>query len=72
MAIRSISSAPAVKIEIIRAADPDTVELSLDGFTLRDVSWDAASVTGSLTLDDIATEPYPAGIFSPASFPGLL
>ena len=72
LAIRSISSAPSVKIEIIRAADPGTVELSLDGFMLRDVSWDAASVTGSLTLDDIATEPYPAGIFSPASFPGLL
>ena len=70
-AVRSISSAPTVKIEVIRAAAPDVVELSLDGFRLRNVNWDADSVRGALVLDDIATEPYPAGIFSPAGFPGL-
>ena len=70
-AVRSISSAPTVKIEVVRAADPDVVELSLDGFRLRNVNWDADSVRGALVLDDIATEPYPAGIFSPAGFPGL-
>ena len=70
-AVRSILSAPAVKIEVIRAAAPDVVELSLDGFRLRNVNWDADSVRGALVLDDIATESYPAGIFSPAGFPGL-
>ena len=70
-AVRSISTAPTVKIEVIRAAAPDVVELSLDGFRLRNVNWDADSVRGALVLDDIATEPYPAGIFSPAGFPGL-
>ena len=70
-AVRSISSAPTVTIEVIQAADPDTVELTLDGFRLRDVNWNADSVRGTLVLDDIATEPYPAGIFSPAGFPGL-
>ena len=69
--IRSISSAPGAKFEFIRAADPDTVEQTFDGFLLRDVRWDVESVTGTLSLEDIAREPYPAGIFSPASFPGL-
>ena len=70
-AVRSISSAPTVTIEVIRAAAPGVVELSLDGFRLRNVNWDADSVRGTLVLDDIATEPYPSGIFSPGSFPGL-
>ena len=70
-AVRSISSAPTVTIEIIRAADPNTVEISLTGFTLRNVRWDALAVSGSLALDDISIEPYPAGSFTPASFPGL-
>ena len=70
-AVRSITTAPSVKIEVIRAADPDTVELSLEGFLLRNVQWDATTVTGALALEDVVTEPYPAGIFSPASFPGL-
>ena len=69
--VRSISSAPTVTIEIIRAADPDTVELSLTGFTLQNVRWDALAVSGRLALDDISVEPYPAGSFTPASFPGL-
>ena len=70
-AVRSISSAPTVTIEIIRAADPDVVEISLTGFTLRNARWDALAVSGSLALDDISIEPYPAGSFTPASFPGL-
>ena len=70
-AIRSIASAPTVTIEIVRAADPDTVELSLTGFTLSNVRWDALTISGRLVLDDIAIEPYPVGAFSPASFPGL-
>ena len=71
-AVRSISSAPTVTIEVIRAAAPDVVELSLEGFRLQNVNWDAGSVRGALVLDDIATEPFPAGIFSPAGFPGLI
>ncbi len=71
-AVRSISTAPSVKIEIIRAAEPDSVELAMDGFFLRDVRWDVSTVSGTLVLDDIDTEPYPAGIFSPASFPGVV
>ena len=70
-AIRSISSAPAVTMDIIRAAAPDTVELTFSGFRLREVQWDALTVSGALVLDDITIEPYPAGVFSPASFPGL-
>lgn len=70
-AVRTISSPPVVTIQVIRAADPDTVEISWSSFKLRNVKWDVGRVSGDLTLEDFTSEPYPAGIFSPASFPGL-
>lgn len=69
--VRSITSAPTVTIEVIRAADPDTVEISWPFFSLRNVKWDALKVSGDLVFDDFMSEPYPAGIFSPASWPAL-
>lgn len=70
-AIRSITSPAFLTIEVIRAADPDVVEKRWPNFTLRDVKWDWGKVSGDLRIDDFTTEPYPAGIFSPASFLGL-
>ena len=70
--LREISSPPTVTIQIIRAADPDTVELTWQDFVLRDAKWDELRITGTLTQDDIATESFPADIFSPAQFRGLV
>jgi len=71
LAIRSIGSTPSVKIEIVRGADPDTVEAVFPDFCLRDLRYDALTVEGTLTLEAFIAEPYPARIFSPAEFPGL-
>jgi len=70
-ALRTMTSAATVQIQVIRAAAPDTVEIEWPYFTLRNVKWDAAKVTGDLTFEDFVTEPYPAGKFVPAYFPGL-
>lgn len=70
-AVRTITSPPTVTIEIVRAADPDTIELVWPFFSLRNVKWDAMKVSGELVFEDFTNEPYPAGVFSPASFPGL-
>lgn len=69
--VRSLSSAPTVLIEIIRAADPDTVEAQFFDFKLTGVSYDAQRVEGDLTIEDFVAEPYPAASFSPGFFPGL-
>ena len=69
--IRSISDAPTATIEVIVASNPDEAVVSYTGFRLIGIGWDAADVTGQLVLDDISIEPYPAGRFTPASFPGL-
>jgi hypothetical protein len=70
-AVRTLSSAPTVMIEIIRAAAPDTVEAQFVDFKLTHVSYDAHRVEGSLTLEDFTAEPFPAAVFSPGLFPGL-
>lgn len=69
--LRSIASAPSIKIEIIRAADPDTVEVSYDGMLLRDVTYDQSQVSGKIVLQRFDSEPYPAGRMTPKDFPGL-
>lgn len=70
-AVRALTSAPTVLIEIIRAAAPDTVEAQFVDFKLTNVSYDAHRVEGNLTIEDFTAEPFPAASFSPSLFPGL-
>ncbi len=70
-AVRTLASAPAVLIEIVRAAAPDSVEAQFVDFKLTNVSYDSQRVEGTLTIEDFTAEPFPAAIFSPGLFPGL-
>lgn len=68
---RSVSTPPKVLIEAVLASDPDTVETTFAEFDMTSLIADAAVLTFDLTIDALATEPYPSGTFSPAAFPGL-
>lgn len=70
-AVRAIRSAPVVTIEIVLADTPDLVEASFPTFYMQGVSYDKLTVSGTLTVDDFTTEPYPSLTFNPAQFPGL-
>ncbi len=69
--LRAISTAPSVKLEVVRAEAPDTVEKTLDGFDLSVADYDELIVKGELTMESLLTEPYPADLFVPSSYPGL-
>lgn len=69
--LRSISTPAQFLIEIVRSSDPDTVEVMYDGFEMKTVRGDVFQISGELTIEDIATEPYPYRLFSPAEFRGL-
>ena len=69
--LRTLTAPMDVLLEIVRAAAPDTVELSIAGFQLRDVSYSAERIEGSLLLRDLRRDPFPAGRFTPSLFPGL-
>ena len=57
--------------EIVRRAAPDVVEARFDDFRFTNISYDSQTVSGDLGVEDFTAEPYPAGQFSPALFPGL-
>ena len=69
--LRSISTPLTVKFEVVLVSAPDTVEAVWDGFELRNVTYNALTIQGDLTLESFLQEPFPAGTFSPAYFPGL-
>ncbi|MBT4291209.1 DUF1833 family protein [bacterium] len=68
--IRTISTPVTVTLQLIRAADPDTIEKEWQPFTLRNVKWNFLNMQGDLTIENMLREPYPAGEFSPGFFPG--
>lgn len=70
-AVRTITTPPTVKIELVLASDPDTVEASFDDFVLRNIQYDMLTVQGELLLEVFETEPFPSAGFYPSNFPGL-
>lgn len=68
---RSIGTPAQVKIEAVLASAPDTVEMTFPSLDMSNLQYDALSLQFDLTMDALATEPFPAGTFSPAYFPGL-
>jgi hypothetical protein len=70
-AVRALSGAPRVLMEIVRASDPDTVEARFADFRLTDVEYDSHLIRGDITVEDFTAEPFPANVFSPGFFPGL-
>jgi len=71
-AVRTISTAASVTIKVIRRDTPDIVEMDFPGLRLVNIRMDALSVEGDLEFEDLTREPFPAHIFSPAEFPGLV
>lgn len=69
--IRALTTPPTITLEIILASQPDTVEASFTGFTLRNTNYDALVVEGELRLEETISEPFPAGTFNPNTTPGL-
>lgn len=69
--IRQITSAALVQTMIVRGSEPDKIEADQPDFELRDVRYNSLVVEGKLSIETFAQEPYPAGKFDPARFPGL-
>jgi len=69
--LRSVSTPATVTVELVLASDPDTVEVAWPDFDLVNASYDAGQVSIDLAVNALATEPYPAGSFTPSGFPGM-
>ncbi|MEH7903994.1 DUF1833 family protein [Rhizobium laguerreae] len=69
--LRTFFTPPSIKLEIILASDPDTVEITMPVLQMSDSTIDDHTISISLVADGLINEPHPAGQFTPGSFPGL-
>lgn len=69
--IRNIFTPASVTVELVLDNDLDTVEAQWPAFLLTNIKYDASVITGTLKLETLEREPFPAGSFSPAYFQGL-
>lgn len=77
--IRTLNAPPKVRIQVVlqgsSAADNGTAvslpEISIDGLDLTGISYNQDTVTGNLSIESLATEPFPCHTMTPATFYGL-
>lgn len=69
--LRSTTEPAQVQTWIIMSNDLSVIEYEGVVFDLSAATYDANQIEMTLTLDALAVEPYPAGTFNPAEFPGL-
>lgn len=69
--VRSIDTPLTITMEIVRAADPDTVEAGPFEYQSRSVEYDVQRMRFTLAYEPILQEPFPAYTYTPIDYPGL-
>ncbi|CAB4195922.1 hypothetical protein UFOVP1299_43 [uncultured Caudovirales phage] len=69
--IRTITTPPTLTVEIVLSSSPDTVELTWPEYLLSNIKYDVNTITGTLVLETLTREPFPALAFTPGYFPAL-
>lgn len=68
--LRQLTTAPIITIDVIRSEDPNYVERSWTGLEWRSTSYNLDTITGKLTVENLATEEFPPLTFD-ESWDGL-
>jgi hypothetical protein len=68
--LRGLASPPVLTLQIVRSADPDEIEREWVGIEWRSSQYDVGAITGTLTVEDLATEEFPYVTFD-GRFKGL-
>lgn len=69
--IRGLNSALDVKLEIVLASSPGTVEMSIDGMKTYTISYDVQSIQATCQIEDVLNMSFPNELYLPSNFPGL-
>jgi len=69
--IRSVSTPVTCKVDIVMDNALDTIDASWPEFQLVNITYNATTIIGTLRLETLESEPYPAGAFVPSYFSGL-
>jgi len=70
LAVRSIDSPPNVSVKFVLSDTPDIVEVSLPDMVLRNVSYDASTISGELVYEERVQYQIPALTINANDFPG--
>ena len=70
-AIRDVFTPVTCQIDLVMDNALDTIDASWPEFKLTNINYDATIITGTLKLETLESEPYPAGSFVPSYFSGL-
>ncbi len=69
--IRSVFTPVTCQIDLVMDNALDTIDASWPEFKLVNIKYNATTITGTLKLETLEAEPFPAGAFTPSYFPGL-
>ena len=69
--IRALPSPMTVTAQIVLASDPNTIEITFSNMTLRNVSYNAETITGTLTINENLNLRYPSGRVNATTYKGL-
>ena len=69
--IRSVYTPVTCRVDIVMDNALDTIDASWPEFQLVNITYNATTITGTLRLETLESEPFPAGAFVPSYFPGL-
>jgi len=70
-AIRGFNNPPEVTLKVILASAPDTVEMQIDNLKLRNINFDAFTISGALIIDSPMSRRFPASRYNPKQYPAL-
>lgn len=69
--IRALNGALDVKLEVILASSPNTIEMSIDGMKTYTISYDAQNIQATCQVEDVLNMSFPNELYLPSNFPGL-
>ena len=69
--IRSISTSPVVRMQLVISTNTDRVDMSFDDLRFESIDINTLSISGELSLDMMETEPSPPWTCTPSTTPGI-
>ena len=69
--IRSVTTPIDVKLEMILASTPDTVEIAIEELKIRNITYNARSIRGNLYFVDFLNTEMTSEKYTPTLFPGI-
>lgn len=69
--LRSITTSIDVRLDMILASDPNTIQLSLQELKMKNISYNSSTIRANLLVDNFLNVEMTSEKYTPSNFPGL-